>query len=79
MRPKVPLIAMSKSSFKLEKTITAFESHEESKAAERAFWHSMTPLERLEAAELMRQINYGYDPLTDRVQRVLTIIEHPES
>jgi hypothetical protein len=73
------LNALSKSSFKFEKTITSFESHEESKVAERAFWHSKTPLERLEATELMRQINYGYDPFTDRVQRVLTVIERPKS
>ena len=30
---------------------------------------------RLEALELMRQINYGYDPITDRLQRVLEVDE----
>jgi hypothetical protein len=29
----------------------------------------------MEALELMRQINYGYNPATDRLQRVLEIAE----
>jgi hypothetical protein len=40
---------------------------------ERAYWLSKTPYERLQAAELMRQIVYGYDPSTTRLQRVLEI------
>lgn len=40
---------------------------------EKAYWLSKTPHERLEAMELMRQINYGYDPTTARLQRVLEI------
>lgn len=38
---------------------------------DRANWHARTPEERLEALELMRQILYGYDPATERMQRVL--------
>ena len=70
---------MTESSFKFEKTITSFDSHEALKADEREFWLSKTPLERLEATDLMRQINYGYNPHTDRVQRILTVIERMES
>jgi hypothetical protein len=66
---------MAKSPFKLNKTLFSFATHAELKAAERMFWLSKTPLERLAATELMRQINYGYDPLTARVQRVLTVVE----
>jgi hypothetical protein len=66
---------MSKSSFKFEKTITSYDSHEALKADERAFWHSKTPLERLEALEILRQTLYGYDPATARVQRVLRVLE----
>jgi len=40
---------------------------------EKAYWLSKTPYERLQAAELMRQIVYGYDPSTTRLQRVLEI------
>lgn len=37
---------------------------------EREFWLSRTPDERLEAAELLRQINYGNAAITGRLQRV---------
>jgi len=40
---------------------------------DKAFWLSKTPEERLQMTELLRQINYGYDPATARLQRVLTI------
>jgi hypothetical protein len=39
------------------------------------YWLSKTPAERFEAIELMRQIMYGYDPDTERLQRVLEIAE----
>lgn len=42
---------------------------------ERAYWHSKTPQERLEAMELMRQMCYGYDPTVDRIQRVIEVVE----
>jgi len=40
---------------------------------DRAYWQSKTPAERLLALEIMRQIVYGYDPTTTRLQRVLEI------
>jgi hypothetical protein len=42
---------------------------------EKAYWLSKTPHERLQAAELMRQIVYGYNPSTTRLQRVLEIAQ----
>jgi hypothetical protein len=42
---------------------------------EKAYWLSKTPDERLEALEQMRQILYGYDPSTTRLQRVIEIIQ----
>lgn len=45
---------------------------------EKAYWLSKTPYERLQAAELMRQIVYGYDPATTRLQRVLEIAQRPQ-
>ena len=42
---------------------------------DRAYWASKTPLERLEALEFMRQVMYGYNPSTTRLQRVLTIAQ----
>ena len=42
---------------------------------EREYWQAKTPQERLAAVELMRQINYGYDPTTTRLQRVLEVTQ----
>lgn len=44
---------------------------------EKAYWQSKTPAERLAALEFMRQVMYGYDPATARLQRVLTTAEYP--
>lgn len=41
----------------------------------KAYWLSKTPAERLEAVELMRQIIYGYDPSTTRIQKVFEVIQ----
>jgi len=45
------------------------------KSDEKSYWLSKTPAERLQAVELMRQIIYGYDPSTTRLQRVLEIAQ----
>ena len=42
---------------------------------EKEYWKARTPQERLETVEMLRQLNYGYDPATARLQRVLTIVE----
>ena len=44
-----------------------------------AYWQTKTPMERLEALELMRAIHYGYDPATARLQRVFEVAELGES
>ena len=38
------------------------------------FWRTQSPEERLAALELMRQVMYGYDPTTARLQRVLEVV-----
>lgn len=59
-----------------KKEIRVFSSFEESDAADREFWHSKSPDERLAALELMRQSAYGYEnPTTRRLQRVLEIVK----
>ncbi len=40
---------------------------------DKRYWKSKTPHERLEAIELTRQMRYGYDPTTLRLQRVLEV------
>ena len=44
---------------------------------EKAFWLSKTPTERLEAIQYLREIAYGHDAATGRLQRVLEIAEFP--
>jgi hypothetical protein len=39
------------------------------------FWMSKSPSERLAALEFMRQTMYGYNPITTRLQRVLTVTQ----
>ena len=45
---------------------------------EKSYWLSKTPAERLEALELMRQIIYGYDPSTTRLQRVFEVAQRSQ-
>ncbi|OPZ23870.1 MAG: hypothetical protein BWZ02_03057 [Lentisphaerae bacterium ADurb.BinA184] len=44
---------------------------------EKGFWLTKTPDERLEAMELLREIAYGHDSTTARLQRVLETAEFP--
>jgi hypothetical protein len=65
--------------FRLDRT--AFEivsSFEEAEARDREYWLAKTPLERLAACELLRQMTYGYDPVTARLPRSFEILERGE-
>ncbi len=42
---------------------------------DKAYWLARTPLERLEAIEVMRQTLYGYNPASTRLQRILTVAQ----
>jgi hypothetical protein len=44
---------------------------------DKAFWLASTPEVRLAAIETNREIVYGYDPTTERLQRVLEIAQLP--
>ena len=68
---------MKKAFPKIDRTAFSVIKMDEQEEDLRRFWHSKTPQERLEAVELMRQLNYDYDPATDRVQRVLEVVERP--
>ncbi|RPJ14137.1 MAG: hypothetical protein EHM37_06285 [Deltaproteobacteria bacterium] len=57
---------------KLFSVVDGFDSSDE-----KEFWLRKSPLERLEAIELMRQILYNYDPTSARLQRIFTITERP--
>jgi hypothetical protein len=59
-------------------TVEVFETFEEAEAKDRAYWLAKTPIERLAACELLRQITYGYDPATARLPRSFEILERGE-
>jgi len=62
----------------IDKTaVTAVSSFEEADAQDRAYWHSKTPQERMEALEQIRQVGYGYDSTSVRIQRFVEVAEHP--
>ena len=65
-------------SIKMDKTAFSVSSLKDG-ATEKEFWISKNPLERLQALEILRQINYGYDPSTARLQRVLEVVERQRS
>ena len=44
---------------------------------DRAYWLLKSPKERLIALEYLRQVMYGYDPNTSRLQRVFEIAKLP--
>ena len=50
-------------------------SAEEAALEDRTYWHSKTPAERLAAAETLRQVAYGYDPITGRIQAVAQLLQ----
>ncbi len=69
---------MADNSFKLDKS--AFSVHKlGEEPSDLAYWLSRPVGERLAAIELMRQINYKYDPITDRIPRVLEVVKRPWS
>jgi len=67
MAKQEALYRMDKTSFSVS-TLTA-------PSDEKEYWLAKTATERLQALEFLRQIAYGYDPATTRLQRVLTVAE----
>ena len=66
--------------FRVDKEkLSVLSSFEEADEADKAYWHFKSPQERMADLELMRQINYGYDPTTERLQRVLEVAEFTPS
>jgi hypothetical protein len=60
---------------KLDKTAFSVSTLDKNDEDEKAYWLSKTPFERLDAVETMRQIIYGYDPTTTRLQRVFEVTQ----
>ncbi len=74
MDEKNTTILQDQSRFRMDKTAFSVTTLSE-KSGDKEYWLSKTPQERLAALELMRQINYGYNPANARLQRVLEITE----
>ena len=62
-------------SLKVDRSAFSVVSLDEQDEEEKRYWHDKTPHERLEAVEMTRQILYGYDSATARLQRVLEVTE----
>ena len=61
---------------RLDKTaLEIVSSFEEAEAKDREYWLAKTPVERLAACELLRQMTYGYDPATARLPRSFEILD----
>ena len=39
------------------------------------YWHDRSPIERVEAIEFMRKVMFGNDRVSQRLQRVLAVVE----
>lgn len=60
------ITCMNKSAFK----VTSLRESEDYD-----FWRNKTHLERLEGLEKLRRIIFGYDPSTQRLQRILKVTQ----
>lgn len=61
-------------SFQMDKTAFSIGSLE-AESDEKQHWLSKEPMERFYAVEFLRQVVYGYDPATERLQRFFEIAE----
>ena len=66
---------MDKNKFSVDRGAFSVVSLQEQDKEEKLYWHHKSPHERLEAVETTRQVLYGYDPASTRLQRVLEITE----
>ncbi len=60
-------LKMDKRAFSVASLVDTFD--------ERGYWLGKSPRERLETVELLRQLNYGCDPTTARLQSVLSVAD----
>ena len=44
-----------------------------------SYWHDRSYVERIETIEFMRKAMFGHDRVSERLQRVLTIVELKEN
>ena len=65
---------MNKEIFKIDRNAFSIVTQEEQEIEEKSYWQDKSTLERLKALETTRQMIYGYNPATTRLQRVLEVV-----
>jgi hypothetical protein len=60
---------------KLDRGAISVVSLGEQEDDEKRYWRGKSPHERLQAVEETRQMIYGYDPSSTRLQRVLEVAQ----
>jgi hypothetical protein len=60
--------------FRVDRRAFSVVSLHEQDGEEKQYWRKKSPHERLEAVETTRQLLYGYDPASTRLQRVLEVV-----
>jgi hypothetical protein len=77
--PLEPLDEFDTGQPRLDRSVVkVFSSHAEADAADKAYWLSRTPHERLRHMEILRRINYGPRACA-RLQRVLEFASRESS
>ncbi len=66
---------MNKNKFSVDRRAFSVVSLQEQDEEVKRYWRNKSPHERLEAVETIRQVRYGYDPASCRLQRVLEVAE----
>lgn len=65
---------MSKDAYKFDRSAFSVTTLDEADS-DGNFWLSKTPEERIRAVEFLRQLVFGYDPTTERLQRFFETAE----
>ena len=67
------------SSFTFNASVFSVVGLNDENSEDKGYWLLKSPTERLIALEYLRQVMYGYDPNTTRLQRVFEIAKFPSS
>ena len=62
---------------RMDRRMTSVTTFAQAEQATRTFWHSRTPLERLQVLALLRQELFGDDGTQPRLQRVFDRTQRP--
>jgi len=61
----------------IEPVVSRFRSFAEMEKADRLWWHSLTPVERMQHLEFLRELNYGPQVTERRLSRFPQISQRP--